>query len=202
MATAARSSKPKTRLPPKDKISFDRMDEDNRWGALLRGQILAATTQKFFNYVNLADQKAQVLIILNSVLIPVAINGLSIPFLHNAAIVTMLTGIVCIYAAIVCIFPKRRSGRKPDGTLNLLHFGDIAPLKEEEYLRQFLPYYNDLGGLSEIVAKDLHDIARRVIRPKFFWLKLAYISFFIGNLIAISLMLWAFWQQGITGLAQ
>lgn len=184
----------------KDKIAFDDLNAENRWAALLRGQILAVTTQKFFNYVNLADQKAQLLIILNSVLIPVAINGLSIPYLHNAAIVSMLTGITSIYMAIVCIFPKRRSGRKPDGSLNLLHFGDIAPLKEEEYLRQFLPYYNDLGGLSEIVAKDLHDIARRVIRPKFFWLKLSYITFFIGNLIALSLMLLAFWQGGIAGM--
>lgn len=181
----------------KDRTSFSQLDDRERWGALLRGQVLSATTQKFFNYVGLADQKAQVLIILNSVLIPVSINGLSIPFLHDAAIVSMLTAIISIYMAIVCIFPKRRSGRKPDGSINLLHFGDIALMKEEEYLKEFLPYYNDLGALSEIVAKDLHDIARRVIRPKFFWLKLSYITFFIGNLIAIGLMLWAFWKNGL-----
>jgi hypothetical protein len=182
------------------KIEFDDLDANGRWAALLRGQILSATTQKFFNYVSLADQKAQVLIILNSVLIPVAVNGLSIPFLHNAAIVSMLTGITSIYMAIVCIFPKRRSGRKPDGSINLLHFGDIAPMKEKEYLAAFLPYYNDLGGLSEIVAKDLHDIARRVIRPKFVWLKLSYVTFFIGNLVAIGLLLRAFWTGGLDGL--
>lgn len=179
------------------KIAPDDLDDKARWQALFRGTVLSVTTQKFFNYVNLADQKAQVLIILNSVLIPVAINGLSIPNLHNAAIVSMLTGILSIYMAIVCIFPKRRSGRKPDGSINLLHFGDIAPMKEQEFLDEFMPYYNDLGGLSKIVAKDLHDIARRVIRPKFFWLKLSYISFFIGNFIAIVFLLWALWMSDL-----
>lgn len=180
-----------------DKITFDQLDTKERWGALLRGQILTVTTQKFFNYVNLADQKAQVLIILNSVLIPVSINGLSIPYLHDAAIVSMMTAIASIYMAIVCIFPKRRSGRKPDGSINLLHFGDIALMKEEAFLKEFLPYFNDLGGLAEIAAKDLHDIARRVIRPKFFWLKLSYITFFIGNFIAIGMTLFAFWANGL-----
>ncbi|MCD8563099.1 MAG: DUF5706 domain-containing protein [Alphaproteobacteria bacterium] len=183
--------------PQPDKISPADLNDKERWQALFRGAILSTTTQKFFNYVSLADQKAQVLIILNSVLIPVAINGLSIPYLHNAAIVSMLTGITSIYMAIVCIFPKRRSGRKPDGTINLLHFGDIAPLKEQEFLDEFMPYYNDLGGLGKIVAKDLHDIARRVIRPKFFWLKLSYITFFIGNFVAIVFMLWALWISGM-----
>lgn len=183
--------------PQPTKIAPDDLDEKGRWQALFRGAILSVTTQKFFNYVNLADQKAQVLIILNSVLIPVAINGLSIPYLHDAAIVSMLTGITSIYMAIVCIFPKRRSGRKSDGSINLLHFGDIAPMKEKEFLDEFLPYYNDLGSLGKIVAKDLHDIARRVIRPKFFWLKLSYVTFFIGNFVAIALMLWALWVTGI-----
>ncbi len=181
----------------KSKSDFEQLDQQERWGALMRGQILSVTTQKFFNYVNLADQKAQMLIILNSILIPVSISGLAIPHLHDAAIVSMMTAIISIYTAIVCIFPKRRSGRKPDGSINLLHFGDIGLMKEQAFLDEFLPYYNDLGGLSELAAKDLHDIARRVIRPKFFWLKLSYVIFFIGNLVAIGLMLFAFWANGV-----
>ncbi|MCD8497565.1 MAG: hypothetical protein LRZ85_05465 [Alphaproteobacteria bacterium] len=105
VSAAKKSTKAPTTTPP-----AIIPDEEGRWAAVLRGQILGTTTHKFFNYVSLADQKAQVLIILNSVLIPVAINGMSIPFLHDAAIVSMLTGIISIYMAIVCIFPKRRSG--------------------------------------------------------------------------------------------
>lgn len=195
---SAPRTKPKTaaKKPPPALESVPQ-DAEGRWAALARGQVLMATTHKFFNYVNLADQKAQVLIILNSVLIPVAINGLSISYLHDAALISMLTGILSIYLAIVCIFPKRRAGRKPDGSINLLHFGDIAPLKEKAFLAEFMPHYNDPGRLSELVAKDLHDIARYVIRPKFFWLKFSYIVFFIGNTIAISLTLYSFWMNGV-----
>ena len=47
---------------PKDKL---------HWDALLRGQVLTATTAKLVNYIALADQKAQAMIIINSILIPV-----------------------------------------------------------------------------------------------------------------------------------
>lgn len=55
---------------PKDK---------EHWEALLRGQVLNATTQKFIYYVGMADQKAQAMIILNSILIPVVINWVGKP---------------------------------------------------------------------------------------------------------------------------
>lgn len=161
-----------------------------RWEALLRGQILSVTTHKFFNYVQLADNKAQAMIILNSVLIPVAINWMERDAFHWSAIISILTAIVSIMTAIICIYPKRRAGRKPDGTFNLLHFGDISRMREPEFLEEFLPVFNSPGELAEAAIKDIHDTARRIIRPKFFWLKISYTTFFVGNLIAIGLTLY------------
>lgn len=163
--------------------------QDAQWSALLRGQIITTTTTKFFNYVQLADQKAQALIILNSILIPVAINWMDRDAFHWAAVISILTAVLSIMTAIICIYPKRRAGRKPDGTTNLLHFGDIGRMKEDEFLAEFQPVFNDGTVLAETAVKDLHDTARRIIRPKFFWLKISYLTFFIGNLIAIALTL-------------
>jgi hypothetical protein len=80
---------------------------------------------------------------------------------------------------------KRRNGRKPDGSVNLLHFGDIGLMKEAEFLEEFSPIYNDPCKLADAAIKDIHDAARRIIRPKFYWLKLSYALFFFGNLAAI-----------------
>ena len=44
-----------------------------------------------------------------------------------------------------------------------------------------------LTALAEETVKDLHDVAQNIIIPKFFWLKVAYGSFFVGNVIAISI---------------
>jgi hypothetical protein len=157
---------------------------EKRWDALMRGQIISATTQKFFNYVWLADQKAQGLILLNTILIPVALNWIDKDVFHLSAIICIATAVISILCAIICIYPKRRNGRKPDGSINLLHFGDIGLMTEDEFLEEFRPVFNTPSKLADAAAKDIHDVARRIIKPKFFWLKASYILFFVGNMVA------------------
>lgn len=169
--------------------------DSERWAALYRGQLIGTTIRKFYNYVNLADQKAQGLIFLNTILIPVAFHWIEMPGYRIGALICITTAVISITAAMICIYPKRRAGRKPDGTINLLHFSDIAQMKEHEFLDEFLPVFNDLSLLSEAAAKDMHDTARRIIRPKFFWLKFSYISFFFGNLAAVGATLYAIWTS-------
>lgn len=185
---------PLPEAPNDNKSLLSETPDKARWEALFRGQIMGTTTQKFFNYVALADQKAQGLIFMNSILIPVALNWLEIPGYQVGSIICIATAVCSIMAALICIYPKRRAGRKPDGSINLLHFGDIGKLREAEFLDEFMPIYNDLNKLAVVVAKDVHDTARRIIRPKFFWLKLSYLVFFFGNLIAISGTLYAVWH--------
>lgn len=194
----------KTRRPPVvDPADQDRDDSmvrdlsvEERWAALLRGQILSSTIQKFHNFIHLADQKAQGMIFLNTVLIPVALNWLDKPMFKYPVTITVITAIISIMTAIVCIYPKRRGGKLPDGTFNLLHFGDIGRMKQDDFMAEFLPKFNNTSALSEIAAKDMHDMARRIIRPKFFWLKLSYMSFFLGNLAAIFFLFYNFWSNG------
>lgn len=168
-------------------------NDKRQWEALLRGQIVTTTTAKFFNYVALADQKAQGLIFMNSILIPVALNWIDKPQYHWSAVICIFTAVLSILAALICIYPKRRGGRKPDGTFNLLHFGDVGRMREDEFMEEFMPRFNDSSKLAETAIKDLHDVARRIIRPKFFWLKLSYIMFFCGNLLAIACALYSIW---------
>ncbi len=163
----------------------DNFDHVAQWEGLLRGQILSVTTQKLFNYINVVDQKAQMVIILNSFIIPVLMTSINTPEYRVGVTIAVITGIFSIMWATICIYPKRRSGRKPDGTINHLHFGDIGGMTEQEYLTSFKPIYNDKARLTEEVVKDIHDISRRILRPKFRALKLSYLVFFYGNLLAI-----------------
>lgn len=174
------------------------LNDTQRWEALLRGQVLSVTTQKFYNYINLADQKAQALIILNSILIPVVLGwATKTGEFQISAVISVMTSVLSIMAAIFCIYPKRRHGKKPDGSRNLLHFADIAQMREDEYLQAFNPVFNDLGLLAEATIKDLHDVARRIIRPKFRWLKLSYALFFFGNLMAIAWTFYVMWSMPV-----
>jgi len=151
----------------------------------LRGQIISATTVKFSRGIQLADQKAQALILLNSILIPLSLNWIDKPEFHYAAILSIATALASILAAIICIYPKRKTGRREKGTFNYLHFNDIGHIDRQEFIDEFMPIFNDPGKLAETAVNDLHDTAQNAMIPKFFWLKLAYITFFIGNMIAV-----------------
>lgn len=175
-------------------VTFKDLDDPERWQALFRAGTMSATTGKFFNYIKLADQKAQGLILLNSVLIPLALNWIERPLFHLPVIVTIVTGVFSIMMAIICLYPKSRK-RKKNTPPNLLHFGDIGRMKEQDYLDAFMPVFNDLPRLSEACARDLHDIASRIIRPKFYWLRLSYLIFFFGNVGAIGLTFYNMWLQ-------
>lgn len=171
------------------------MDHEIRWKALLRGQVINATTAKFTHVIRLADQKAQALIFLNSILIPVALNWINKPTFETAAIICIATGISSILAAIICIYPKRKAGRKDKDTFNFLHFNDIGHMERDQYIEEFLPIFNEPSKLAEVAVKDLHDVAQNSIIPKFFWLKLSYAIFFFGNLIAILDIVLNHWHE-------
>lgn len=156
-----------------------------RWQGLMRASILSTTTYKLYSYIHLADQKAMALIIMNSIIVPVAMNSLDNTDFHYPATIAIITGVLSIFIAIVCIFPKRGRNYKPDGTKNLLHFSDLGALTEDQYLKMMMPIYNDPAALGVEVLKDIHDVSRRVLIPKFRLLKIAYITFFIGNLAAV-----------------
>lgn len=160
-------------------------DQPEKWQALLRGQITSATVSKFMTVVSLVDQKAQAMIFLNSILIPVCISALEHDLYKEAAVISIGTSILTIFAAMVCIYPKRRYRKSADRDLNLLHFNDIGHMEKDEYLARFLPIFNDSNKLAEAAVHDLYDMSRYSILPKYTWLKVTYATFIFGNVMAI-----------------
>ena len=131
------------------------------------------------------DQKAQVMIFLNSILIPVGIKAMEAGTFIWASKISICVAVVSIMASMVCIYPKRKYRKSGDRRLNLLHFNDIGHMEEEEYLKKFMVILNDTSKLASSAAYDLYDTARFSIIPKFFWLKISYATFAIGNLVAL-----------------
>ncbi len=159
----------------------------------MRASILSATTNKLYGYINLADRKAMGLIVLNSAIIPFAMNSIQTPDFKWASTVAIITSVISVFIAIICIFPKRRSSGRPDGENNLLHFADIGNMSEDEYLDIMMPIYNEPSRLAKVVLRDLHDVSQLVLITKFKLLKIAYIVFFFGNLAAILLFIVPIW---------
>ena len=93
---------------------------------------------------------------------------------------------ISIMVSIIVIYPKRGADRVAQNKINYLHFGDIGRIDEQRFMDNFRPLLNNTEKMAEAMAKDLYDMGKNVMLPKFFWLKIAYISFFVGNAMAIA----------------
>lgn len=160
-------------------------EQAEKWKGLMRGQVMSATVNKFSVILRLLDQKAQVMIFLNSIIVPVCINSIGKDGLRDAAIISVVTAVLSILAAMICIYPKRRYRKSGDRELNLLHFNDIGHLDKDEYMNRFKSVLDTPDKLAETVVNDLYDTSRYSILPKFMWLKVSYATFAIGNILAI-----------------
>lgn len=161
------------------------LSEKTKWKALLRGQIGATCLDRLMKLVQLIDHKAQVMIFLNSIMIPVCINALEHETFKFSPMVSIITAVISILAAIICIYPKRRYRKKGDPNVNLMHFNDIGHMEKDEYIDLFLPKFNNPQKLSEMVVNDIYDTSRYSIIPKLKWLKASYVTFACGNMLAI-----------------
>ncbi len=162
------------------------MSQDEKWKGLMRGQVMSATVNKFSIIIRLLDQKAQVMIFLNSIIVPVCLNSIENPILRDAAIISVVTAILSILAAMICIYPKRRYRKSGDRELNLLHFNDIGHLDKDDYMSRFKEVLKTPEKLTETVVHDLYDTSRFSILPKYTWLKVSYAVFAAGNILAIT----------------
>jgi len=163
------------------------MSPEEKWSSMLRGQIISATINKMMVVIQLVDQKAQVLIFLNSILIPVCLNELSNPSFKDAATISIITSVLSILTSMICIYPKRKYRKSSHRDINLLHFNDIGHLEKDEFIKMFKPVFNDREKISEAAVNDIYDLSRHSIIPKFMWLKISYGIFAFGNIFAIIL---------------
>jgi len=169
-------------------------ENKQKWQGLVRASILSTTTRKLFGYIQLADSKAAGLIVMNSIIVPVALNGFDDDHFKVAATLAILTSVCSMFFAILCIFPQRTLPQVGKRHFNILHFNDIGHMSQDEFLETINPIYNDPPEFAQAVLKDIHDISRRVLIPKFRLLKIAYGTFFLGNLAAITLVLINIWS--------
>lgn len=161
------------------------LPDSEKWKALMRGQVMSATVNKFSVIIRLLDQKAQVMIFLNSIIVPVCLNVLDNSDFRVAAVISIVTAILSILAAMICIYPKRRYRKSGDREINLLHFNDIGHMDKDEYMNRFKSILETPEDLTVTVVHDLYDTSRYSILPKYTWLKVSYATFAGGNIIAI-----------------
>jgi Family of unknown function (DUF5706) len=148
----------------------------------------------FHTHINLsaiADQKANIMISVNSILISVLISFLtyrnvadSTPMILLPVVIFLVTGLVSLIFAILSARPKvtalNRVGMDlPTAARNLAFFGNFVSLPEAEY-EQALDYmFQDNTLLYGNLSRDLYHLGQ-VLDKKYRYLKVSYDVFMLG----------------------
>ena len=80
--------------------------DKKHWEALFRGTVLSTHASNMISYVTIADQKAQLMLFLNSLIIPFVILGLQNDAYKIPALLALITAFVTIVLAITAVMPR------------------------------------------------------------------------------------------------
>jgi Pycsar effector protein len=156
-------------------------------------------TQTFFrtnyrNHINLssiADNKANIMISVNAILISVIISVISYrnmtetnPAILMPAIIFVVTGLTSLIFAVLAARPKVTSliheGTPLDeARRNIVFFGNFVSLKIEKYEELMEEMFNDSELLYGNMTRDLYNLGK-VLDKKYRYLSISYNIFMVG----------------------
>lgn len=161
-------------------------DQQRKWEGLFRGSVLSATLNKHVGYFTSADTRAQGLILLNTALVTLALNGMQNEELRSAALLSVITALFTMTLCIFSLYPKRLPSKRDSE--NILHYVQFSAMSEVEFLAQMKDVLADRDKLAEAAVRDLYHLGSKIIGPKYMFLRFAYIVFLLGQLTSA---LWA-----------
>lgn len=136
----------------------------------------------------MADQKANILIGASFVVITLVFGQARVVGLNPAMICFAITAGVATFFAGLVVFPRFRGSWRPTATFNPLFFSYQASLEEEEFHKVLAEIVEDDARVFKAVARDLHQAAK-VLERKYRFVRLTYITYFIGLPVSFVLFL-------------
>ncbi|MEN0006394.1 MAG: Pycsar system effector family protein [Bacteroidota bacterium] len=175
----------------------------------LERKIPTRATQTFFrasyrNHINLsaiADNKANIMISVNTILISVLITFLSYknigetqPMILLPVIIFLVTGLASLTFAILSARPKvtmlnKNLPNKANLNRNIIFFGNFVQLPLEEYEQAMDAVLRDGELLYGNMVRDLYYLGK-VLDKKYRFLSISYNIFMVGLLATVVLFLW------------
>jgi hypothetical protein len=139
----------------------------------------------------MADNKANILITVSSIVLTMVLANLKDPDLRAAMLTLAGFVLVALLLAIIAVLPKYRPLRVGPGELpqqfNLMFFGHFAELPRDRFLEEISEAMKADGSVYETMAKDIYAIGYYLAHFKYRFLRLSYL-FFLGGFICASLV--------------
>lgn len=179
------SSNPADREDP-TKAFFRDVPERNTGDALMR------TTQQHHVQLSLmADNKANIVITMSSIVLTLVLGRLGDPDLRLASITLAGFTMCSLFLAVLAILPKYRPLRLQGETLppqfNILFFGHFAELSRERFQEEVAKAMRTDGSVYFTMSKDIYSLGWYLAHHKYRYLRWSYL-FFLGGFLLASLV--------------
>jgi len=166
-----------------------------------RETLFRATYQNQSNLIQMADNKANIIISINTMIISsiIAITGYgavagkmdAYSFAVIPVFLIILSCLISVVFAVQAARPKLIKAKKEQGEMqksSLLFFGVIASYSQQAYLEEIKKLLDSGSDLYEHMAIDLHNQGR-IIKRKYNLLVYAYQVFMFGFIFSVLVFL-------------
>ena len=154
-------------------------------------QIIRQTRAHHVNLSSLADKKANMMLTIASLMIPLSIRFLYEQQSHSAAVTLIgfcvLTIVLAAYAAMpkLNIGTKKHSAIDSDSTaFNLLFFGYFARMTYSEYEHAMENMMNDPNKVYETQIREIYSMGHYLAQKKYKFVLFSYLTFISGILFS------------------
>ena len=161
------------------------------------------TARNQINLSSIADNKSNILISLNGIIISLGLAALATNFRDEPAIImpTVLFIVFSLSTIILAILSTRPNISKPKFSLddiklkkvNMLFFGNFHKMKLEEYDQVIKEMINDDQYLYSTMTQDQYYLGK-VLAKKYKLLRWAYNVFMVGLVVSVIAFLLVFTQ--------
>lgn len=152
--------------------------------------MLRQTRMNLVNFSQMADVKAHILLSLSSVLLSLSLTQILNPrfTLPLASLDVFL--LITIFFALLTVIGKIKVLNRTKHSVNdvdysPLFFGNYGDIPYDEYARHFEQIMNDSDQTYEIMVKDIYYAGAYLLKTKYKYIRLAYLSFFTGLIISV-----------------
>ncbi len=152
-------------------------------------QMIRQTRAHHVDLSLLADRKANMILTIASLMIPLSINFLYDERSHLAAAILIGFCVLTILSAALAAMPKIKTesnqNGKPDihqSSFNILFFGSFAGMPYHDYKEAMETVMNDANAVYETQVREIYTMGKYLAEKKYRFVQFSYMSFLAGVL--------------------
>jgi len=161
-------------------------DNQSGWMYLLR------TTQQHHVHLSLiADQKANILLACNSIILSLALSRMDFIEVYWCAYTMLSASVISMLLALLVVAPLSLKKKRPhpdDRNFNVLFFDHFTTLPFDQFRDRMFNTMESSDRVQEAMVKDIYQIGKVLTTRKYLFLKLSSQVFMFGVIASVILL--------------